>query len=402
MPRKPDTLTLLQARRLLLAGQALLGPQPAGGLSGLIDQLGFVQMDSINVVERAHHLTLGSRMEDYRPEQFDILLEQDRALFEHWTHDAAAIPVRWYPHWKVRFPKSSTRILGNGWWREKIGPNPAPLLAFVLERIRLEGPLRSADFEHARTSVAGWWGWKPQKAALEYLWHVGELTVSRRVNFHKVYDLPERVLPGPHALPAPGPAEHTEWACSTALDRLGAATPRELAAFWSALEPAEAALWCEQAVAEGRIRLLELEAGPAAPARRVYAVLDWKKRLARLEEPPERTELLSPFDPILRDRARALRLFGFDYRFEAFVPEDKREYGYYVLPVLAGEDLVARLDPKLHRDRGVLEIKGLWWEKGQRPGKPQKAALEAAVNRLAARLGATTVEWSRRQATLPR
>jgi hypothetical protein len=384
-------ISLLQARRLLLAGQALLGPPPAGGLKGLVEQLGFVQMDSINVVERAHHLTLGSRLQDYRPADFDALLEEDRALFEHWTHDASAIPLAFYPHWKVRFPRSRARILANAWWRERVGEAPEAMLAHVLERIGAEGPLRSADFEHERQDAPGWWGWKPQKAALEFLWHTGELAVARRVNFHKVYDLPERVFPVAHAAPAPTEEAHREWACATALDRLGVATPRELAAYFNALDPAEAALWCEEAAAGGRILKVEVEDDPSRPA---FAVRNWKRRLAGLEDPPSRMVLLCPFDPILRDRARALRLFGFDYRFEAFVPEAKRQHGYYVLPILEGEALVGRLDPKFHRARGVLEIKGLWWEKGVRGTKARNAALRKAVEDLAARIGAKDVEWA--------
>ncbi len=239
------SLSLAQARRLLLAGQALLGPPP-DGLEALVRQLGYVQLDSINVLERAHHLILGCRSAAYDRAQFDALLDR-RRLFEHWTHDACAIPLEWYPHWKLRFPKSRARILANPWWRERIGERAEELLAQVLERIRQEGPLRSADFEHERSGEAGWWGWKPQKAALELLWHVGELAVAGRTHFHKTYDLAERVFPEAHARPAPDPEAHLEWACATALERLGVATPKEMAAYWDAVEPREAARWCASA-----------------------------------------------------------------------------------------------------------------------------------------------------------
>jgi uncharacterized protein YcaQ len=391
MTRKPPTLSTLQARRLLLSGQALLGPPPAGGLLGLIHQLGYVQMDSINVVERAHHLILGSRLPGYEPRQFEALLDGDRPLFEHWTHDASAIPVTFYAHWKVRFPKSRARILANAWWRERVGERVEELLASVLERVREEGPLRSADFEHDRQgSPSAWWGWKPQKAALEFLWHAGELAVARRVHFHKVYDLAERVFPGPWAEPPSTPEAHLDWACATALDRLGVATPRELAAYWNAITPAEATAWCAAALPSGAILKVDLATEGEAP-RLAFAVPDWQERLAALPDPGDRMVILCPFDPILRDRARALRLFGFDYRFEAFVPEAKRTFGYYVLPILEGETLVGRLDPKFHRARGVLEIQGLWWEKGIRPTKARLRRLEAALEDLARRIGARTV-----------
>jgi len=373
-------LTAAQARRLLLAGQALLGPPPAG-LEALIHQLGFVQLDSINVVERAHHLILGSRLPDYDPRQFDALLEQ-RRLFEHWTHDASAIPLPWYPNWHLRFPRSRARILASPWWRERIGDQAEALLAQVLERVRREGPLRSADFEHARQGEPGWWGWKPQKAALELLWHTGALAVAGRTHFHKSYDLAERVFPEAHAAPAPDPEAHLQWACATALERLGTATPRELAGFWDAVEPADAARWCARA----GIERVEVD------GRACFAVPDWRERLAGLPEPGERMALLCPFDPVLRDRDRARALFGFDYRFEAFVPEARRQYGYYVLPILEGDALVGRLDAKFHRDRGVLEVKGLWWEPGVRPAKARLRRLRAALEGLARRIGAAEVQ----------
>ena len=388
MPGPAPHLTAADGARLLLASQALLGPPPPGGLSGLIEQLGYVQLDSINVVERAHHLILGSRTAAYDPKAFEALLDQ-RLLFEHWTHDASAIPLRWYANWHLRFPKSRARILASPWWRERIGDQAEALLAEVLERIRVEGPLRSADFERAaKGGEAGWWGWKPHKAALELLWHTGALAVAGRTHFHKSYDLAERVFPAAHALPAPDQDAHLEWACATALARLGVATPKELASFWNAVDPADAARWCQAALAAGRIARVEVEPRDGGPAKPCFAVPDWRERLAALPEPGERMVILCPFDPILRDRARTLRLFGFDYRFEAFVPEAKRQYGYYVLPILEGAALVGRVDAKFHRERGVLEIKGLWWEQGVRPGKARLRRLRMALEGLARRIGA--------------
>lgn len=391
MPAAIPCLTVAQGRRLLLGGQALLGPLPPDGLAGLVRQLGYVQLDSINVLERAHHLILGSRSPDYAPAQLEALLE-GRRLFEHWTHDAAAIPLEWYPHWQLRFPLSRARILASPWWRERVGEQAQPLLAHVLARIQAEGPLRSADFEHPRQGgEPGWWGWKPQKAALELLWHTGELAVAGRAHFHKIYDLPARVFPEAHARPAPEPQAHLDWACATALERLGLATPRELAAYWDAVQPAAAAAWCAAALAAGRIERVDLEAVDGA-ARTCFAVPDWRERLAALPE-PERTVLLCPFDPILRDRARARALFGFDYRFEAFVPAARRQYGYYVLPILEGDALVGRLDAKLHRERAALEVKGLWWEPGVRPAKARLRRLRLALETLALRLGAGEVQY---------
>lgn len=386
-------LSSTQARRLIMGAQGLLDdPARRAGkaaLAKLIERLGFVQVDTINVVERAHHLTLHSRLDGYRREHLDALAERDRVLFEAFTHDASLVPVAWYAHWKPRFRRDAARLRAHAWWQYHFrGTDAEAVVRHVKDRIDGEGPLRSADFEHPEKR-GPWWGWKPQKAALDYLWRSGELAIAGRVKFQKVYDLAERVHPEHHGLTEPDPAAHAEWACRSALERLGVATPKELADFWQSLEIADAKAWCEAEAAAGRIQAVRVE-GEARPA---FAVPDWEARLRKLPEPPDRTRLLCPFDPVLRDRARALRLFDFDYRFEAFVPEPKRTYGYFVLPILEGERLVGRLDPKLHRDRGLLEVKGLWWEAGVRPTKARMAALREAVARLAAFIGAETIQW---------
>ncbi|HEX4844658.1 MAG TPA: crosslink repair DNA glycosylase YcaQ family protein [Geothrix sp.] len=395
-----DPLPLIPAsaaRRLLLGAQGLLD-DPArratpASLQALVERLGFVQVDTINVVARAHDLTLSSRLDGYRPEQLRRLLEDKRSLFEGFTHDASAIPTAFFPQWKPRFERDRARIHAHAWWQHHFrGTDGARVVRDVKARIEHEGPLKSSDFEHPEKR-GPWWGWKPQKAALDFLWRSGELMIPRREGFQKVYDLTERVLPEHHARPCPGPAEHLEWACGTAAERLWVFTPKELAEFWASVEAAEAKAWCVAAAKAGRLVPVQVESagGELRPA---FALADWEARLAKLPEPPARTRLLCPFDPILRDRARALRRFGFDYRFEAFVPEPKRQYGYFVLPILEGDRLVGRLDPKLHRDRGLLEIKGLWWEPGIKATRARKRGLDEALERLATFVGAEDIHES--------
>ncbi|WP_026852102.1 winged helix-turn-helix domain-containing protein [Geothrix fermentans] len=382
------------SRRLFLGAQGLLD-DPERRVTGpslqkLIERLGFVQVDTINVVARAHDLTLFSRLDGYRPEHLRKLLEDKRSLFEAFTHDASVIPTAWFGHWKPRFARDRERIHAHAWWQHHFrGTDGARVVRDVKARIEREGPLKSADFEHPEKR-GPWWGWKPQKAALDFLWRSGELMVPRREGFQKVYDLTERVLPDHHALPCPEPAEHLEWACATAAERLWVFTPKELAEFWASIEAVEAKGWCERAAKAGRIVPVSVE-GADGEIRPAFALPGWEARLAKLPDPPERTRLLCPFDPVLRDRARALRRFGFDYRFEAFVPEPKRQYGYFVLPILEGERLVGRLDPKLHRDRGLLEVKGLWWEPGVRPTKARTRGLGEALERLAGFLEAEEI-----------
>lgn len=402
------TITADAARRLLLGAQGLYDDPERratpSALRSLIRRLGYVQIDSIRIVERAHHLTLASRMDDYAPALLRHLLEEDRSLFEHWTHDASVIPTEWFAYWRPRFDRYKKSVRGNRWWRARVGDEADRIIAYVRTRIERDGPLQSRDFEHDRRGEpGGWWAWKPQKAALEYLWRSGELAIARRENFRKVYDLTERVLPEAHAAPAPSHEAHVDWACRSALDRLGVATPSELAAFWKAVSVADARTWCTESARCGDIErvLVESEA-PEEPSRVAFAVADWRERLRRrpyANGPPQRMRLLSPFDPVVRDRARLERLFNFLYRFEAFVPAPKRRYGYYVLPILEEDRFVGRVDPKFHRDQRWLDVRAVWWERGERPSRRRTAVLEEAVNRLAVSIGAETWSLPARSAT---
>jgi uncharacterized protein YcaQ len=412
---KKPRIPVADAARLLLSAQGLYADPrrraTRGALLSLIDQLGFVQVDSINVVARAHDLTLWSRLHGYRPGQLLPLLEgearralpdegaregaplnRDRRLFEHWTHDASIIPTEFYAHWKPRFRRDRERIPASAWWRSLLGERAAQVMAHVKQRIADEGPLSSADFEHDRPRQ-GFWDWKPEKAALEFLWRVGELSVARRVNFQKLYDLTERIFPDAHARPEPDDAAHVEWICMSAAERLVLFTARELCAFWNAVELPVAQAFCTRAAQQGRIIPVEIELAQGGPPQQAWALSDYAERLAALPGPESssRVRLLCPFDPVLRDRARCLRRFGFDYRFEAFTPPAKRQYGYYVLPILEGDRLIGRLDPKLHRDTAQLEVRALYFEPGVRKTQARKRAVRDAAWDLATFLGATQI-----------
>lgn len=393
MPALPR-LSAPDAARLFLGAQGLL-EDPArkptkAALQGALDTLGFLQVDTINVLARAHDLILRTRLEGYAPAQLQALVEQDRRLFEGFTHDASFIPLRWYAHWKPRFRRDRARMEAHAWWQHHFrGTDGAAVVRGVKARIAAEGPLMSKDFEHPEKR-GPWWGWKPQKAALDFLWRSGELAVPRRLQFHKVYDLAERVYPDAHAAPEPDREAHVAWACAEAAPRLAVFTPKELADFFAAIEPAEAKAWCAAEAKAGRLVEVEVADATGAPPQRAYAVPDWEARLRTLPEPPGGLRLLAPFDPVIRDRARALRRFGFDYRFEAFVPEPKRLHGYYTLPILEGARFTGRLDAKLHRDEAHLEVRGLWWEPGVRPTKARMRDLDEALAALAAFAGAET------------
>ncbi len=375
---------LLRAQGLLNdpAGRRLATPE---AVARLVEQMGFVQVDTISTVERAHHLILSARMNGYRPAMLAKVLEKDRRLFEHWTHDAAVIPLKWYPHWRHRFERDRV----GKWHLKQLGDDAQRVIASVLERITREGPSSSSDFEHTgERGVSSWWGWKPQKIALDYLWRCGTLHVASRRNFHKVYDLTERVVPKHSGLVMPDEAEHVAWACRTALERLGTATTREIAQFWAAVSLSQVTTWLAGAVASGEIIPVSIESADGSPPRPAYALADFRKGVARLPEPPTGLRLLCPFDPVLRDRLRAKRLFNFDFRFEGFVPAAQRKHGYYVMAILDGDRFIGRADPKFNRATNTLEVRKIWWEPGVAPTRKRRATLEESVSQLASWIGA--------------
>ena len=375
---------------MLLTLQSLGATRPkssAAAVRRLVEQLGYVQIDSINVLERAHHLILATRLDDYRATHFTQNLERSRTLFEHWTHDACAIPTRWYPHWKWRFERYASNDSRRQWWQERFKGKADSVIAKTLARIRSEGPLKARNFEPQESRRdQGWWEWHPEKAALEHLWRIGVLAIARRDRFEKVYDVAENVMPAQHTLDQSDLAAHDDWACRSAIERIGIATEREIAAFFNAIDVARAKRWCADAVARGelvRVNVSSEREGRDVPC---VALPGWRQFARPL--PPAQMTALCPFDPVLRDRARAARLFGFDYRFEAFVPAAKRVYGYYVLPLLEGDRFVGRIDPKFDRANKTLIVRGPWWERGIKADRARKTRLGEALDRLARNVGA--------------
>ncbi len=383
------------ARRLFLHRHALAeaptGPAKGRDLAALIGRIGFVQVDTINTVERAHHMILWSRRQSYRPEALKPLLERDRQLFEHWTHDASILPMALFPLWKHRFERDRERLHAN--WRRWFRDGYEAQFDTILTRVADHGPVTSSDVgEGEARGKGGWWDWHPSKTALEWLWRTGQLSVTRRDGFQKVYDLTERVIPTAHLDHTHDPVQLVDWACGSALDHLGFATPGEMQAYWNALSPEQAKLWAKAALARGEVIEVDVE-GHDGSLRRSLARPDMLQSAAAAPEPPGRLRILSPFDPALRDRDRAERLFGFFYRIEIFVPEPKRQFGYYVFPVLEGDRLIGRIDVKAFREAGVLRVKAFWPEAGVKPGALRLQRLEAELERLAGFSGCARVDF---------
>jgi uncharacterized protein YcaQ len=388
-------LDAASARRIFLERQQLAvdpGRRIASdGLRDMIRRMGFVQVDSVNTVERAHHMILFSRNQTYRPKMLDRLLEKDRALFENWTHDASVIPIEFWPVWKHKFRRDGERLRER--WRQWRREGFEELFENTLTHVAENGPTRTRDLQPEGKHEAGWWNWKPEKTALEYLWRTGDLAVCHREGFEKFFDLTERVIPDQHHAAEWDHEAFVDWCCHEALQRLGTATHGEIAAYWGILKPDEARRWAEQG---GGRDLPRVEVGAVDGSRPRVALADPSVLAsdAGYIELPKRLRVMSPFDPVIRDRKRAMRLFNFDYRIEIFVPEPKRKYGYYVFPLLEGERFVGRIDMRRSGPGGPLHVRKVWWEKGVRRSKGRIGRLESELERVRRFCGGSDVTWA--------
>ena len=318
--------------------------------------MGVLQIDSISVIARSPYLVLWSRIGEYDPVWLDELLAEG-ALFEYWSHAACFIPIEDYGLYRRLMLGKTDKTRA---WMEA---HP-DALEQVMGRIRQDGPVRSAEFARTDGKAGGWWEWKPEKRALEHLFAAGELMISRRENFHRVYDLRERVLA--NALPdwedalAPNEQEVRRALALKAVCALGVAPARWVSDYFRTPKKGVAGL-LEELAEEGSLLRATIENSSET----AYVHPDNAKVAERILSGTLRssvTTLLSPFDPVVWDRARASELFGFDYKIEVYTPAAKRRYGYYSLPILHDGALVGRLDAKAHRKQGTFEVKAIHLE----------------------------------------
>lgn len=367
-------LTIATARRLALRAQGLDSAwKPGRGKAAAartIEHLGYVQIDTISVVQRAHEHVLWTRVPGYDPAMLDLLQSRDRRVFEYWAHAAAYLPFTDFRYYLPRMG-AAAGWPGNREWRAA----NEPFVQQVLERIRAEGPLGSSDFEHQAGDRGAWWGWKPAKMALECLYNTGELMVTARRSFQRLYDLPERVIPAGTDTSAPSAEEQVRHFTCRALEVLGVASLSQLRKPFGNRR-AESIL--PALLAEGEVVEVAVE-GRDEP---YYACPQVLERLPRAGK--RRVHILSPFDNFIIDRHRLMALFGFDYKIECYTPGAKRQYGYFALPLLWGEDLVGRVDPKADRKARVLRLKSLIFELGLADGEALLPALAAELHEYAA------------------
>jgi uncharacterized protein YcaQ len=379
-------LSVRSAQLLHLAAQGLLRRRTRkakrADIEATIAAMGILQIDTINVVARSPYMVLFSRLGAYRNEWLDEALA-DGGIAECWAHEASFVPSSEY-----HYHRDYRSGRGGHWAHKSAARTRAEAGAdmdLLLERIRSEGPLRAADFERDAPAAKGWWGWKPEKRWLEAWFALGALMVTRRERFQRVYDLAERVTARWAVPPTAGTMEEAQIRRHFVLETvraLGVARARWIADYFR-LKPRVTDAELAPLLAEGLLIEVAVEGWEeAAYVHRDHA--SWLDEAAGNLLRATRTTLLSPFDPVVWDRARALDLFGFEYTLECYTPAAKRVYGYYVLPILHRGRLVGRLDAKAHRQEGLFEVIGIWLEAGVSASPALVAGLAAAITECAA------------------
>ena len=358
-----ERLSLRTARRIALAAQGFADPRPAGPvdrrhLKRVVGRTGLLQVDSVNVFERAHHLPLFSRLGAYDRDVLRRSAYVHRDLFEYWGHEASLLPVSSHPLLRWRMERAAG--LAEGWGRTaQVARERPDVVAAVLGRIAEDGPTTAgalhASLDGSARSAGPWWDWSLAKVAVEHLFWAGRVTTATRQGFERVYDLTERVLPAAVlALPTPSREEAQRELVRLAARSHGVATVRDLRDYYR-MRVDETAAAVTDLVEAGELLPVEVE-GWSAPA--------YLSPGARMPRRVRASALLSPFDPLVWERSRTSRLFDFDYRIEIYVPAARRVHGYYVLPFLHDEALRARVDLKSDRQARVLRVQAAWREPG--------------------------------------
>ena len=389
------SISLRQARRLALACSGILKPQLTGMPSRaagrgrrarthchtVIERFGYLQLDSVAISgARTHSIVLASRLDNFAADLAEELLQPGEPLFEYWGHEACWLPMALYPHFGFR--RRDYRV--HPWWGNVLGEN-SKLAAGIMRRIQAEGPLRSKDLEGER--VFHVWGGKLTTRVAEALWSAGELAVRTRNRFQRTFDLTERVIPSDLIACTLSDEEAMDTLLLRALSGQGWATTGTLAATWRLVNKREQILASLQRLLEQGL-IVECNLMTASKELTGWIRVDHLALVDDLDKVRPRRDrgvLLSPFDPLLSDRGRTRLLFGFEQLLEIYKPEYQRQYGYYCLPVLAGDQLIARVDLRADRKAGRLAVLSCHYEATARPR--EDAAVDSALQRFAKSVG---------------
>jgi uncharacterized protein YcaQ len=354
VPLRAVTALFLERQHLARPRAIPLTPRR---LTRFVEDAGGLQLDSINVLERAHYLTVWSRFGPYDRAWLDRVVYRRRLLFEYWAHAACLVPTTTLPWWRRAMLDYKGRHTG---WSDWLRRN-ARVLVRVREAIAANGPMGNAEFE-GRRPAGGWWSWRPAQHALHHLWMTGALTIHSRQHFHKRYDLMERAMPAAAACEAVSAEEFRRWHVERSLHAMGAATEQDLAGYltFPRSGPGVRRTALRGMLDRGEISEVAVEGSPV----RWLALTRDLPALARAARAPapRGTTLLAPFDSLLWFRGRVSRLFGFDYRIEVYTPGAKRVHGYYTLPILHDGHLIGRVDAKTHRAERRLEVRHVHFE----------------------------------------
>jgi uncharacterized protein YcaQ len=355
-------LSAAQARRIALAAQGFTDPRPRGepdlrSLRRVFGRIGVIQIDSVNVLVRSHYLPLFSRLGAYKTELLErAAYGRKRELFEYWGHEASLLPVTTQPllRWRMQ------RAADDAWGMIRRMQEERPgFIKQVRDLVAEQGPVSAGEIAEPRLKKSGpWWDWDDTKRALEWLFYTGEVTCSSRRGFERLYDLTERALPAEIvATPTPDPVDAHRELVKIAARALGVATEKDLRDYFR-LSPADSKAAVAALVESGELTPVTVED---------WAHPGYLDPAAKVPRRVDACALLSPFDSLVWERARTERLFGFRYRLEIYVPKPKRVHGYYVLPFLRGDSLVARVDLKADRQAGVLRVPAVHSEDGHDP-----------------------------------
>jgi uncharacterized protein YcaQ len=385
---RDDTLSLAEARRIALAAQGFADRRPASRsdrrhVARVLDRIALLQIDSVNVLVRSHYLPLFSRLGAYPMEVVDRLAygRKPRALFEYWGHMASLLPVALHPllRWRMEWASRGDRIYKG---LARYGDEKRAYIERVLAEVRDRGPIAVSDLSEGAKNQGSWWGWGDGKMALEWLFYAGKVTTATRRGFERIYDLPERVLPAEIlSLPTPSDADAQRQLMEIGARAHGIGTAFDLRDYFR-LPPEESKARLSELVEAGRLKQVRVE-GWKEPAY-LHAEAAIPRRLSA-------QALLSPFDPVVWMRDRGERLFDFHYRIGLYTPKDKRTHGYYVLPFLFGNRLVARVDLKADRQTSRLQVLGAHPEGHAKVGEIAEP-LKEELARMAGWLGLERVQ----------